>query len=343
MTCNRISILENVLENLPQGICMFDADGRVLAFNRQFTQIHGNSETFHEGMWIGEILRASSASGSFPGNPEQYVPVLMGAMKEGRTLRSEIEFGDGRIMLITNKPTGDGGWLTTQVEITDRVRAERQVAYMARHDLLTGLPNRAAFQDRLAIAIVEARAKLEKFAVLCVDFDHFKEINDSFGHAVGDAFLQEVARRLHVAAEGAFVARFGGDEFNLICCEGPQPASALALAGRLQTKVAGEVRIADHRMAAGLSVGVGIFPDAGPDFAALINNADRALYRAKAAGRGTTFLFEPAAGASLRNGRDLGSPRNVAPRKGDRRSVSLGLLNKAIPQGNRRGVVRTPV
>lgn len=300
MSCKRISILENVLDHLPQGICMFDADGRILAFNGQFAQIHCNSEKFHEGMWIGEILEASKASGSFLGDPREYLPILMAAMKEGSTLRSEVEFGEGRIMLITNKPTGGGGWLTTQEEVTARVRAERQVAYMARHDLLTELPNRAAFQDRLATAIADAAAKREKFAVLCVDLDHFKEINDSFGHTVGDAFLQEVSRRLHDAAEGAFVARYGGDEFNLICCEGPQPASAVALGERLQTKVAGEVQIGENRMLAGLSVGIAVFPDAGSDFAPLINNADAALYRAKAAGRGTTLFFEPAMDMSVR-------------------------------------------
>jgi GGDEF domain-containing protein len=106
-------------------------------------------------------------------------------------------------------------------DITERHRAEQRIAHMAHHDALTDLPNRAAFNDRLASTITKAAGAAESFALLCLDLDRFKEVNDVFGHATGDALLREVSKRLHAAAGGAFLARLGGDEFTLIVDEGP--------------------------------------------------------------------------------------------------------------------------
>jgi diguanylate cyclase (GGDEF)-like protein/PAS domain S-box-containing protein len=145
-------------------------------------------------------------------------------------------------------------------DITERKQAEAQIEHMSRHDALTDLPNGRNFTDRLAFTLDRAATMEDRFAVLCIDLDRFKEINDVFGHQVGDEVLREVSRRLRAAAEGAFVARIGGDEFALIAAEGPQPTAAAALANRLLAAAAEEIEIAGQRFRVGLSIGVAIFP-----------------------------------------------------------------------------------
>jgi diguanylate cyclase (GGDEF)-like protein len=157
---------------------------------------------------------------------------------------------------------------------------------------LTHLPNRAAFSERLTAALARARSGGENFAVLCVDLDRFKEINDVFGHPVGDALLREASKRLQAAAEGAIVARVGGDEFTLISHAEPGIATAEALADRLHAAFAADFEVAGQQLRMSLSVGIAIYPTDGANETALIANADAALYRAKAEGRGRTSFFD---------------------------------------------------
>jgi diguanylate cyclase (GGDEF)-like protein/PAS domain S-box-containing protein len=218
---------------------------------------------------------------------------------------------DGVHVLATKKLAirGDNGepqyLLGLSEDITDRKRAEEQVAYLARHDPLTDLPNRTAFNEQLAFARERAAATAAGFAVLCLDLDRFKEVNDVLGHAAGDAMLREVAKRLAGAAEGAFLARLGADEFALISSEGTQPATAAALAQRIQSAVADELDIEGHRRRAELSVGVAIFPTDGADSATLLANAGAALDRAKEEGRGSIHFFAAAMDLELRERRAL--------------------------------------
>ena len=166
------------------------------------------------------------------------------------------------------------------------------IIHLAHHDPLTGLPNRVAFTERLALSFEEAQANRSSFALLCIDLDEFKEANDVFGHAIGDQLLAAVAERLQVAAGDAYLARVGGDEFNLISAAGLQPATAAALAESLIECVARPFEIHGQHLRVGLSIGAAVYPKDGMDATALIGNADAALYRAKAEGRQVTRFFE---------------------------------------------------
>ncbi len=190
-------------------------------------------------------------------------------------------------------------------DVTERRRTEATIEHLAHYDALTDLPNRAAFHARLDAAVERAAAAKENFAVICIDLDRFKEVNDVFGHAVGDALLKEVAARLQAACEGAFVARLSGDEFAIICADGPQPAAAAALAERLLHSLDGEIAVAGHSVRTGMSIGIAIYPADSTEASVLLANADAALYRAKSDERGSIRFFEPEMDKRLRERRAL--------------------------------------
>jgi len=184
-------------------------------------------------------------------------------------------------------------------DVTERKRTEQRIAHMAHYDDLTDLPNRAAFNECLAATLDRAARSGEQFTILSVDLDRFKEANDSYGHAVGDTLLREVARRLQAAAAEAFLARIGGDEFTLIVTDGAQPAAAAALAERLLAVFVDDFEVEGHRLKLGLSIGGAVYPTDGTDAKTLMINADIALYRAKAESRESVLFFEPQMGARL--------------------------------------------
>ncbi|MGI4978243.1 MAG: putative bifunctional diguanylate cyclase/phosphodiesterase, partial [Janthinobacterium lividum] len=214
----------------------------------------------------------------------------------------------------------DGGWVSTFEDITDRRRAEAQIMFMARHDALTSLPNRILFGERVQQALAEARplaapgdadgtpgsggrdgddAAMRPFAVMHLDLDHFKSVNDAMGHPAGDRLLQQVAQRLLTCvAEADTVARLGGDEFAVVQRDLPgagQAAAAAAgrLARRIVAALAEPFTLDSARISIGASVGIAVAPADGRDASALLKNADMALYRAKAEGRSTARFFEP--------------------------------------------------
>ncbi|HEY0330066.1 MAG TPA: EAL domain-containing protein [Rhodopseudomonas sp.] len=187
---------------------------------------------------------------------------------------------------------GAAAALVSVIDITERRVAERRIAHLAHHDMLTKLPNRAAFTERLDATIERAQGSGESFGLLFVDLDFFKEINDVFGHVVGDAFLCAASERLQRLAEDNFVARIGGDEF-VIIAEGPQPLTASAVAERLIGMSSEQLELQGHKVEIGLSVGVALYPADGTDAKTLLANADTVLYRAKEDGRGRACFFDP--------------------------------------------------
>jgi diguanylate cyclase (GGDEF)-like protein/PAS domain S-box-containing protein len=234
--------------------------------------------------------------------------VHRGTMPEG-LMRRHIT-ADGRVIevAIESRPLryhGRNACVAVAYDLTDRNRAEQRILYLARHDALTELPNRSALDEHVTRALAQARARQGQFAVLCLDLDRFKQINDLFGHSMGDAALREASRRLQAAAQGAFLARIGGDEFIAIVEQGPLPASAELLARRLHAALEPGIRIEGHDFELGLSTGIAVYPRDGEDARSLLANADAALYRAKRDGRGTVRFFTPAMDQQLRDRRAL--------------------------------------
>ena len=181
-----------------------------------------------------------------------------------------------------------------QIDVSHRKAAEERIARLARHDPLTDLPNRTMFRERLDQTLAELRRTGAGIAVLCLDLDRFKAVNDTLGHPVGDALLQAVAARLRTVLRCEdTVARLGGDEFAVIQT-GADPHGARVLCERLIAALSMPVALGDHRITVGLSIGLALAPGDGTDADTLFKRADLALYRAKAEGRGTFRFYEAA-------------------------------------------------
>jgi diguanylate cyclase (GGDEF)-like protein len=180
-----------------------------------------------------------------------------------------------------------------------RAEADAQLGYMAQHDALTELPNRLLFRSRLHEELIRSR-RGASFALLCLDLDGFKDVNDSFGHPVGDLLLQAVTDRLRQETrETDTVARLGGDEFAIIQAGAEQPAAVIVLAERLVARLAEPFHLDIHHATIGVSIGIAMLPGDGGDADTALKNADLALYRAKADGRGTYRFFEPDMDAAM--------------------------------------------
>jgi diguanylate cyclase (GGDEF)-like protein/PAS domain S-box-containing protein len=217
---------------------------------------------------------------------------------------------DGRVIevAIEARPlcyNGRDAAVAVAFDMTDRKRAEQRIRHLACHDALTDLPNRAALDEYLSGVLDRADRHANRFAVLCLDLDRFKQINDLFGHSTGDMVLREVTRRLQMAAQGAFLARIGGDEFIAIAEQEPLPSSAELLAARLQSALDDDIEIEGHRFELGLSIGISVYPRDGEDVRSLFANADAALYRAKHDGRGAVRFFTATMDQQLRDRRAL--------------------------------------
>jgi diguanylate cyclase (GGDEF)-like protein/PAS domain S-box-containing protein len=301
------NFLNTVIENVPATLVVKDArDHRYVLINRAGEELFGVPREQMIGKSAYDFFAKSEAD-SITAHDDEVVRSGQNLVIEEAPIHTP---GKGT-RLVTSKrliikgQDGEPQYLLGVIEdVTERKRAEAKIAHMAHHDALTDLPNRAAFNEYLAATMEKAAADREQFAVLCLDFDRFKDINDVFGHSVGDATLCAVARRLQAAAEGAFLARVGGDEFTLIA-EGPQPSTAEALAERLQAALADEIEIGAHPLRITLTIGIAVFPSDGTDATMLMGNADAALYRAKAEARGSIRFFEAEMDKRLRERRAL--------------------------------------
>jgi diguanylate cyclase (GGDEF)-like protein len=280
------------LSNMLQGLLMFDSSDRLMVVNRQYCQLFGVPEgILVRGMTYRELTDAVVDAGQITAEDMQGVRERRSALLAGNERATVTwEITNGRAFSVTHQPMEEG-WLTTFEEITAHRAAEAKLQHLAEYDSLTDLPNRVLFHDRLAQALPFAR-RGGMLAVLCLDLDHFKEINDTLGHPVGDALLQSVAQRLIAQTrETDTVARLGGDEFALIQTAIDRPADATVLATRLLDTFAAPFEVQGHRITIATSIGIAFAPQDGLEPNQLLRCADLALHRAKADGRSAYSLF----------------------------------------------------
>ncbi len=297
--------LQITLDHMGQGLCLFDAETRVIFANRRYAELYGFTlEQVSPGTTLRQILDARAAKG-FYDNTDGQKFISEGIAGFNEEVSEILELADGRFISVLRRPMPDGRVVSTHEDITDRRRIEAKMAHMAHHDALTDLPNRVLLQERLE----EALARLPRgdgVAVLCLDLDHFKTVNDTLGHVVGDQLLQAVAQRLSgCVRDSDTVARFGGDEFAILQIATEDVTSIAALARRICEVVRAPFDLAEHQVNIGISIGISLAPSDGVLSDQLLKNADLALYRAKAEGRGTYRFFEPEMDARMRARRAL--------------------------------------
>ena len=297
--------LDATLNNQSQGVCMYDAHHRLIVCNDRYAEMfHLPGELTRPGTTLRQIFDHQISQGLNPGSGlEAYISGLNGIIDANKPASIVAELPDGRALVVVFRPVRGGGFVTTVEDITEQKRAEKRIAHIAHHDALTGLNNRASFSDYLATTVDETIRAGGAFAILCLDLDRFKEINDLHGHLVGDALLCEVAQRLTEVAGDAFLARVGGDEFIVVTHDDARAVAQLA--EQLRTALIGDIEISGRQVSIGLSIGIACSPADGSDPTTLLANADIALYRAKAEGRNAIRFFETEMGAQLRDRREL--------------------------------------
>ncbi|SFZ85324.1 diguanylate cyclase (GGDEF) domain-containing protein [Devosia enhydra] len=298
--------LDAAVNNISQGLSMFDAMGRLVISNQPFQRIYELPETLlAPGTTFDAIMAYLFAQGMNPGTaPDAYLRWRRTMIANGEFGKTVHEFRN-RTIMVQHHPTRDGGWVTTHEDITEQRQQEARIRHLARHDALTELPNRIQFLEEMA-AIEPLIERGEKAAVLCVDLDHFKLINDTLGHAVGDALLKQASARLWgTTRENDVLARIGGDEFTLLIRPIERPSDAAAVADRIVKAMAMPFSIEGNLVSIGASVGIALAPDDGSDADTLMKNADLALYKAKSEGRSTFHFFEPGMDAAIQKRRTI--------------------------------------
>ena len=298
--------LHTVLNNMSQGVLMFDADTRMVFCNQSYIEMYGlSSDVVKPGCTLRDLLDCRIAAGTFDGDPDEYIARLRGKLAAGTMSTDIVKSGDGRAYSIVNKPLAGGGWLATHEDITERQRTEERIAHMAGHDALTDLPNRVLLRERLEHELKRVK-RGESLAVLCLDLDRFKSVNDTLGHPVGDELLKVVADRLRgCTREPDTIARLGGDEFAIIMTQMQQPSDASALARRIRESITKPFQLDGHQIIVDISIGISVAPVDGMTSEQLLKNADMALYGAKGDGRGTYRYFESEMDARMKARREL--------------------------------------
>ncbi|MDP9085416.1 MAG: EAL domain-containing protein, partial [Pseudomonadota bacterium] len=309
--------LELVVDNIPVSLIVERvSDGRYLLANRSAETILNRRREDATGLTAADIF-----------NPKEAKLIIArdeAAIKKRGLLTEEhpISTKDGLRLFLTRRMTvldeaGEPQYLIkTHEDVTNRRQTESRMAHMAYHDGLTDLPNRAAFLQALAQMIEACEGSGEEFAVLSIDLDGLKEVNDVFGHATGDKLLIEVANRLQASARGGVVARLSGDEFGLII-DGKQPVTGVLLAEQLAEVMAKEFQIDGKPVRTGVTTGISIFPHNGADAASLLANAGAALFRAKAKSRGSITIYEPEMDQQIRDRRVLHQDLSLAIKNGE--------------------------
>lgn len=294
LAAENLRLAGKVFENILEGVMVTDAEVRIISVNPAFTNITGYREeevlgknpgilrsNFHDRKFYKELWEELHATGQWKGE-------IWNMTKSGSTFLmwqtiSAVKNDEGRIT----------HYVSVFFDITERKRHEDKIRYQAFHDELTGLPNRRLFQDRLDTALLQAKREDEILAVMFLDLDHFKQINDTLGHDAGDLLLQKVAERLKKCVRhGDTLSRFGGDEFVLLLPNIKSAHNSLMFAKKIIHAFSPPITTVGQLLDVKVSIGISLFPKNGNDPDTLIKKADEAMYVAKQNGRNNFHLLE---------------------------------------------------
>ena len=286
---NRLDVAMN---NMTHGLCMFDPDRNLIICNQAYAEIYSLPERLtRPGTPWADIVSYRNSSGS-------------GSSADMERSISQTNFtdklADGREISVSQRPMAKGGWVAVHEDITLRRKAEAEIIHLARHDLITGLPNRFSMRELLRSALNKPSTE-GLCSVLCVDLDLFKAVNDTLGHHAGDHVLREVGKRLSSAIPpGDLVSRIGGDEFAVVQTHVTDASQCAELAMRLIAMLSEPFRIDGREISIGASIGIAVADGEASDPDQLLKNADVALYAAKSQGRSHYCFYSSEMGHELR-------------------------------------------
>ena len=294
------------LSNMSHGLCMVDAEQRFVVANQRFCEMFGLSVQAVHGLKVRDIVdRASSLLTGTTLEAAAISAHFEERLNSRQASSSTLNLADGRILALSQQPISGGGNVVIMEDVTERQRAETRITHMATHDALTDLPNRTLFRQRLNDRLAAFGAASHPFAVLMLDLDRFKVVNDSFGHPTGDALLRQVGERISSTLCGEdTVARLGGDEFAVLTADGSK-SGVDGLSARLIARLSEPYDLDGRAVEIGVSIGAAFAPLDGSSPEELLKMSDMALYQAKAEGRGVLRYFSATMDAELKVRNDL--------------------------------------
>jgi diguanylate cyclase (GGDEF)-like protein/PAS domain S-box-containing protein len=287
--------LDTAVNNIPQGLVVYDKSARIMVCNDRYIEMFGLSpEVARPGHSMQDLIAHRKETGSFDGDVDEFCDAIIRNVALGKVTHQITEAPDGRAIQIINQPLRSGGWVATIEDVTERKRSEEQIAHMAHYDALTDLPNRVLFREQLEHALNQVQSG-EQLAVLYIDIDEFKSVNDALGHSIGDELLKAVAGRLRgCLRETDLAARLGGDEFAVIQTAVRNPSETTHLVERIYRAIREPYECGgSHLITTDASIGVALASGPSADLDQLLKNADLAMYAAKSAGRRTYRFFKP--------------------------------------------------
>ena len=279
-----------IISSAGEGIIVYDRQLRYVVWNRFMQELTGMAAEEVLGRRAGDV---------FPHLREQHIEELIERAMQGEAVASpDVRYyvpgtnREGWVSAVYRPHYNDlaqiVGVIALVRDVTERKVAEQRIEYQAYHDALTGLANRRLFQEHLALALALAARRGRLVSVLFLDIDHFKLVNDTLGHTLGDVLLRDVATRVKDSVrEGDAVARVGGDEFTIVLQDLERRDDAAIVAQKVLNAIGQPIEISGHKLYVTASIGITLFPDDGTDAETLLKNADTAMYRAKAEGRNT--------------------------------------------------------
>ena len=283
---------DTALNNMPNGLCMFAPEGHLAVINRWFVEMMGvSSDLVSQQASVRDVVKACVSAGTL--SEDNAKEIVAGIERSQATESTTLGLANGseRALCWTFQPMDGGGTVVLIEDVTERRNAEAQIRHMARVDELTGLPNRVSFRNEIEKLLGAPVGEASQSALLFIDLDQFKQVNDTLGHPSGDKLLCAVTARLRrLLRPQDFVARFGGDEFVVFQTGIQSTEDAASLARRIVDRLSERYEIDQHLVEIGASIGIAL---TSPNITAdvLLKNADMALYRAKADGRGTFCFF----------------------------------------------------